>query len=280
MTVLRTLFLGIFLAGLNVTVVVAGTVGDINNDGRIDLTEAIHALQVATGTYPDLDPSCQLVGKAAWTIGADYAACDVVNINAIYYVCISAHQATDDFLADAAHWELLTLPGNWQKSGNDIHFTDGKVGIGTSSPQSALEVDGIVHSTSGGIKFPDETIQTTAPSLQCYTGKMDYIDVIPGDEFCTHTAELVITNPYPSTTNPSDIFDTYCEAPSPFDDTQNVFWGLRCKEGWINTGCEGSMSGSSSEDGTAPVLNGCHMDDEEYNSSSIFTTCCRIAPSS
>ncbi|MCP3889209.1 MAG: hypothetical protein GY702_10100 [Desulfobulbaceae bacterium] len=279
MTVLRSLLLATFLVSLNVSAVVAGTVGDINNDGKIDLTEAIHALQVATGTYPNLDPSCQLVGKYAWTSGADYAACDVVNINAIYYVCISAHQATNDFLADAAYWELLTLLGNWQKIGNDIHFTDGNVGIGTSTPQSALEVDGIVHSTSGGVKFPDDTVQTTAPSLQCYTATMQYDNVNPGDDFCTHTPVFQITNPYPSTTAPSDVFDDYCASPSPFDSTQIVVWGLRCKEGWINTGCEGSMSGADSEDGTAPFLNGCHMDDEEYDSSTIFTTCCRIAPS-
>ncbi len=39
---------------------------------------------------------------------------------------------------------------------------DGKVGIGTTAPGSALTVAGVVESTSGGIKFPDGTIQTTA----------------------------------------------------------------------------------------------------------------------
>ena len=38
----------------------------------------------------------------------------------------------------------------------------GNVGIGTTSPGSKLEVDGTIHSTSGGIKFPDGSIQTTA----------------------------------------------------------------------------------------------------------------------
>lgn len=39
---------------------------------------------------------------------------------------------------------------------------DGNVGIGTTSPTERLTVAGSVESTSGGFKFPDGTIQTTA----------------------------------------------------------------------------------------------------------------------
>jgi hypothetical protein len=38
----------------------------------------------------------------------------------------------------------------------------GGVGIGTSSPDSALTVAGTVHSTSGGFEFPDGSVQATA----------------------------------------------------------------------------------------------------------------------
>jgi hypothetical protein len=38
----------------------------------------------------------------------------------------------------------------------------GKIGIGTISPTEKLTVIGTIESTSGGIKFPDGTIQTTA----------------------------------------------------------------------------------------------------------------------
>jgi len=41
---------------------------------------------------------------------------------------------------------------------------DGKVGIGTLTPANLLSVAGTVESTSGGFKFPDGTIQTTAAS--------------------------------------------------------------------------------------------------------------------
>ncbi len=39
---------------------------------------------------------------------------------------------------------------------------DGEVGIGTSFPDAKLTVEGMVHSRSGGIKFPDGTVQSTA----------------------------------------------------------------------------------------------------------------------
>ncbi|APR88473.1 Phage tail fiber protein [Minicystis rosea] len=41
---------------------------------------------------------------------------------------------------------------------------NGNVGIGAASPGAPLAVAGIVHSTTGGFKFPDDTVQTTALS--------------------------------------------------------------------------------------------------------------------
>jgi hypothetical protein len=58
-------------------------------------------------------------------------------------------------------------------------IVNGKVGIGTATPSNKLCVAGVIESTTGGIKFPDGTTQTTAatgggssslPSLRAYLG--------------------------------------------------------------------------------------------------------------
>ncbi|MBU4348500.1 hypothetical protein KJ671_03325 [Patescibacteria group bacterium] len=51
-----------------------------------------------------------------------------------------------------------------------ITLSGGNVGIGTTSPNSKLEVAGYINSTSGGFAFPDGSVQTTASSMQMKTG--------------------------------------------------------------------------------------------------------------
>jgi hypothetical protein len=59
----------------------------------------------------------------------------------------------------------LELPSElpWLSNGTDLYYDDGgSVGIGTDSPGEALSVNGTIESMSGGFRFPDGTLQTTA----------------------------------------------------------------------------------------------------------------------
>ena len=60
----------------------------------------------------------------------------------------------------------------WVDDGNVIRLAvnNDSVGIGTQSPNSKLEVTGMIHSTEDGFKFPDGTVQSSAaaPSAEYY----------------------------------------------------------------------------------------------------------------
>ncbi|MCP4348877.1 MAG: hypothetical protein GY795_25640 [Desulfobacterales bacterium] len=57
-----------------------------------------------------------------------------------------------------------TEESKWSDGTGGIYYNSGNVGIGTDMPEQKLSVNGIIHSSSGGFKFPDGTIQTTASS--------------------------------------------------------------------------------------------------------------------
>jgi len=45
-----------------------------------------------------------------------------------------------------------------------IAESGGNIGVGIAAPTAKLQVAGIIHSTTGGVKFPDGSVQTTAAS--------------------------------------------------------------------------------------------------------------------
>ena len=82
--------------------------------------------------------------------------------------------------------------------------SDGDVGIGTITPQSRLEVTGTIHSTTGGFKFPDGTIQTTAAGGAVST---DQVVLTDGSGVTT----LALFADEPASTNGGSVASFYDE---------------------------------------------------------------------
>ena len=68
----------------------------------------------------------------------------------------------------------------WTESGYDVYRDNGNVGIGTATPTEKLTVNGKVESSSGGFKFPDGTVQTTAASGSGGSGDGYSLDAADG----------------------------------------------------------------------------------------------------
>ncbi len=140
----------------------AAVVGDINQDGKIDLMESIYALQVASGVYSALPDSCLLAGKGSWTAGeiVYYNLCDVVEFEGITYACITSHTSDNSFEpGNTNYWTVLSIKGDTGDTGPEgppgedgapgtsewaddtgIVTTSSNVGIGTTNPIAKLDV--------------------------------------------------------------------------------------------------------------------------------------------
>jgi hypothetical protein len=77
--------------------------------------------------------------------------------------------------------------------GDSTIFEDkfGKVGIGTDTPTSRLTVFGLIETTSGGFKFPDGTVQTTAGIAP--TDVVKSLNGLKGDLTLAQGANIQIT---------------------------------------------------------------------------------------
>jgi hypothetical protein len=84
---------------------------------------------------------------------------------------IGSGNAIDFFVNGSTTAQGSTGPGLGSGSQFVMTLDSGRVGIGTTSPGEILTVEGKIHSTFGGFKFPDGSVQTTAANATYTIGR-------------------------------------------------------------------------------------------------------------
>ena len=80
-------------------------------------------------------------------------------------------------LPDGTDISTLGGSGAWEETGSDLYFEKGKVGIGTSTPSTQLEVEGVI--TAEGFELPDGTDITALGGSSPWNdkgGEITYMD--------------------------------------------------------------------------------------------------------
>jgi hypothetical protein len=123
----------------------------INTSGNLGIgtTAPAHRLTVSGG-HIALDNGQQLIGKDG--------------SNAFYYRLIGNDSANRIILGDTTSSvpNEIRFHTNGGTTPTVLIKPDGNVGIGVLAPSQKLSVAGTIESTSGGIKFPDGSVQTTS----------------------------------------------------------------------------------------------------------------------
>jgi len=132
----------------------AGMIADVDNDGKVGLTEAVHALQAASGVKTLTPNFYGIIWKKQWSQSTEYKKYDAVNYEGSSYICIKEHVSNNTGeLLDTSIWTVLALKGKGtdkfvnslsSSDGNiaDVVYVDndGNVGVATKSPDSKLDI--------------------------------------------------------------------------------------------------------------------------------------------
>ena len=105
------------------------------------------------GTFPE---NVFVQGNYAYITNAGNNELEIIDVSEF------AEQAGVAVAVNATGATVL-YPITWQAIGNDAYnLNSGNIGIGVVHPTEKLSVAGVIESTTGGIKFPDGTTQTTS----------------------------------------------------------------------------------------------------------------------
>jgi len=135
----------VFSASPTLTGTVTGAASNWSANVGIGTTAPHRSLEIANTIEADIlfNYTAGLANSRIWRIFASGTSGSAANL-------------TFDLLNDAT--SAVTV------SAMTILGANGNVGIGTTAPSQKLSVAGTIESTSGGVKFPDGTTQTSASS--------------------------------------------------------------------------------------------------------------------
>jgi len=106
----RWMVLGLFVLLFQADMGETHLVGDIDGDGKVGVEEAVFALKVAGGIYPDIPSTCVLIGKDTWAVDQPYDACNVVLHDGDFYIAVIDHQSTlENSPPNPDFWVVLPL---------------------------------------------------------------------------------------------------------------------------------------------------------------------------
>lgn len=91
----------------------AGILGDIDNNQRVDLNEAVYALQVSSGLRGDQPASYVIVWRNSWAPRTEYKKYDAVSYDGASYICTMLHTSAESETPPVAEdlWDILSQRG-------------------------------------------------------------------------------------------------------------------------------------------------------------------------
>jgi hypothetical protein len=115
----------------------SGLLGDVDNDGKVGLTEAINALQITAGVRSGQTASYVITWKGTWATNQNYQLYDAVQFNGSSYICIQNHtSAISNQPPDLTSWNLLALQGS-----TGLQGPSGDPGVGAKIIRGTVSIE-------------------------------------------------------------------------------------------------------------------------------------------
>jgi len=140
-----------------------------NAGTRVDSDLSVKGTVYLSDNSPLTSSYDLLRNKGNFVLGTPYSAGDVVQSGGSSYVCKTANQG-QQLTNDGTYWAVLATQGStgaspWILNGANAYYSVGKVGIGTTTPNSTLEVSGDFIRSIGRAYGKDVVAQITTSSL-------------------------------------------------------------------------------------------------------------------